>query len=86
MDMLTDFENMDVLLGSKNVNPNERELANTINGSTSHNDTETFSQQKGNPSPKDVIIDFSGENTIPRQDRLLESMEIFSNEINMLLS
>ena len=36
---------MDVSLGSESVNPIERELANTINGSVSHNDTEAFSQQ-----------------------------------------
>ena len=46
MDMLLDYEIMDVLLGTESANPIERELAITINGSASHNDTETFFLQK----------------------------------------
>ena len=42
--MLSDYENMDVLLSSEDVKPIERELANTISGSISHDDTEAFSQ------------------------------------------
>ena len=44
MDMLFDYENMDVLLSSEDVKLIERELANTISGSISHDDTEAFSQ------------------------------------------
>ena len=64
----------------------ERELANTIIGSISNNDTEAVSQQRGNSLQEKEIRDFSSGNTIPRQNRLLEYMEIFSNEINMRLS
>ena len=42
IDMLSEYENM-VFLGSENVNSIQRGLAITINGSTSHNDTETLS-------------------------------------------
>ena len=39
MDLLSDFENMDVILGDENSNPIEKKLANTIIGYTSKNDT-----------------------------------------------
>ena len=42
-DMMSDFENKDVLFGNENVNSIERELANTINGSISNNDVESNS-------------------------------------------
>ena len=80
MDMMSDFENMDVLLGNGNVNPIERELANTINGSTNNNGVESDSKFRGNSSDENEIRDFSHENTVPRQDRILESRETFSNE------
>ena len=35
------------MLGGENTNSIERELANTIDGSVSHNDTEAFSYPKG---------------------------------------
>ena len=76
---------MDVLLGSENVNPIEKELGSTINGSFSHNDTEAFFQQWGNSPQENEVRKFIGENTIPRQHRLLGSMEIFSNEMIMRL-
>ena len=61
MDMRTVFENIDVLLGSKNVNPIEKEIANTIKGSISNNDTEVFFHQRGNSSQDNETGDFSGE-------------------------
>ena len=47
-----EMDMLDVLLGSENVNPIERELANIINGSISNNDTEAFSQQRRNSSQR----------------------------------
>ena len=47
--MMSDFENMDVLLGSENTNPIERELANTINGSISYNQLDSDSHIRTNP-------------------------------------
>ena len=41
MDMMSDFENMDVKLGSNNVNPIERELSNVIGNSENHCDIES---------------------------------------------
>ena len=82
---MSDSENMDALLGSEKVNSIERELANIMNSSTCNKDTEAFSQQRGNFSQEKEIRDFSGENTVPRNGRLLETMEMFSNEINLRL-
>ena len=39
MDLMSEYENIDVLLGSENANPVERELANTINISISNKGT-----------------------------------------------
>ena len=36
MDMMSDFDNMDVMIGNENINPIERELANTTRGSVNH--------------------------------------------------
>ena len=40
MDMMSDFENMDVIIGSDSVNPIERELSNVIGNAESHCDNE----------------------------------------------
>ena len=50
MDLLSVFENMDLILGDGNSNPIERELANSINGSTGGNDTEASFNNSGNSS------------------------------------
>ena len=54
MDILTDYVNKDVMLDGENINSFEREIANTINGSASHNDTEAVSHP----------IVFSSQNTV----------------------
>ena len=68
MDMMSDLENMDVLLGNEYVNPVEGKVANTINGSISNNGVESDSNFRGNSSNENEIRDFSHENTVPRQD------------------
>ena len=50
MDMMSDFENMDVILGSNNVNPIRRELSNVIGNSESHCDIESNSQPREDDS------------------------------------
>ena len=40
VDMMSEFDNIDLMVGNDNINPIERELANTIEGPTSHYDTE----------------------------------------------
>ena len=86
MDMMSDFDNMDVMIGKENINPIERELANTIEGSTNHYDTESKSHPRGNSFQENEFRDSGHVNAIPRQDRFLESMEVFLNENNLRLS
>ena len=70
MDMMSDFENMDVILGSINVNPIERELSNVIGNSVSHCDIESNSQPREDDSRENGFGYYAHENIIPRQDRL----------------
>ena len=86
MDMMSDFDKLDLMFGSDNFNPIERELANAIEGSTNHYDIESNSHPRGNLSHENEFRDFTHENTIPRQDRSLETMETFTIEINLRLS
>ena len=41
MDLLSDFNNLDVMLRNENNNPIERELADAIDQSSAHKDTDT---------------------------------------------
>ena len=85
-DLMSDFDNMDVMIGNENINPTERELANTIEGSANHYDAESNSHTMRNSSQENEIIEFDHKNTVPKQDRFSESMETFTNEINLRLS
>ena len=44
LDMMSDFENLDVNLENDNINPIERELSNVNGNSENHCDTESNSQ------------------------------------------
>ena len=48
MDMMSDIENMDALLGNGNAKSIERELANVINGSVGNNGMESNSHRMEN--------------------------------------
>ena len=41
MDMMSDFDNLDVMVGCDNINPIERELASAIKESSVQYDTES---------------------------------------------
>ena len=41
MDMMSDFDNLDVMLRNENNNPIERELADAIEQSSAHEDSNT---------------------------------------------
>ena len=85
MDVMSYLE-MDVLLGNEKVYPIGRELAYTINNSISYDGLESDYHTRGNPSNENEIREFSYADEIPRQDRILESMQTFPNEISMRLS
>ena len=80
MDMLSDFDNLDVMLGSENNNPIERELADATDQSSSHGDADT------NMYHRDEYRDFKHENGSLRQIEVRQSFEAFSNEFNLRLS
>ena len=44
MDMMSDFENIDVVLGNDNINPIDRDFSNVIGNSENLCDTESNSQ------------------------------------------
>ena len=80
MDILSDIENMDVMLGNGNNNPTERELADAIEQSSVQGDIES------NTHLGDQYASFTYENIFPRQNDIRQSFENFSNEFNLRLS
>ena len=80
MDMMPDFENLDVMLGNSNNNPIEKELAEAIDQSSTHGDVDTNAYQENE------YRDYSHENDLLRQNEVRQSFETFSNEFNLRLS
>ena len=80
MDMLSDIENMDVMLGNASNNPIERELVDAIEQSSVQGDIEA------NGYLGNQYTSFPHENNLPRQDDIRQSLETFSNEFNLRLS
>ena len=84
--MMSDFENMDVMLGNNSINTIEQEFSNVIGNTGNHRDTEPNLQQEENETRENDFGHFAHENVIPRQDRFHETMETFTSEFNMRLS
>ena len=80
MDMISDFENLDVMLGNENNNPIERELADAIDQSSAHGDADT------NAYHGNEYRDYLQENHLLRQNEVRQFFEAFSNEFNLRLS
>ena len=80
MDMMSDIDNLDVMLGNGNVNPIERELVDAIEQSPVHGDSEANIHQRND------YRDFVYENDAFRQNDVRQSFETFSNEFNLRLS
>ena len=78
--MLSDIENMDVMLGNGSNNPIERELADAIEQSSVQGEVES-NEHLGNQ-----YTSFAYENNLPRQNDVRQSLETFSNEFNLRLS
>ena len=78
--MLSDFDNLDVMLGNENNSPIERELAETIEQSSAHGDADT------NTYRRDDYRGFTYENDSLRQNEVRQSFEASSNEFNLRLS
>ena len=78
MDMMYDFDNLDIMVGNENVYPIERELANAIEESTVQCDI-------GSNQHHDPMVDFhhkgefentGSENNNTRSDEVLQSMKL----------
>ena len=73
--MMSEVENLDVILGSSNVNQFYRELSNVIGNPESHCVFESNSQPREDDSRENVFEHYVHENVFPRQDRFQETME-----------
>ena len=67
MDMMSDFENLDVMLGNGNNNPIERELADAIDQTSAHRDADTNVYQGSE------YRDYLYENVLLRQNEVRQS-------------
>ena len=64
--MMSDFEDMDVVLANGNVNPNEQELTKVIANSGGHCDDESNLQPREKYSRENDFGRYVYENMIPR--------------------
>ena len=78
--MMSDMDNLDVMLGNGDSNPTERELADAIEQSSVQGDIETNMHQR------DDYRDFTCENDSDKQNDIRQSFETFTIEPNFRLS
>ena len=86
MDMMSDFENMNVMIGNENTNPIERELSNMIGNGVNDQDIESNPQSSRYETHENELGHYAHENAIPRQDRVQQTLETFTSEFNKRLS
>ena len=79
MDMMSDIDNLDVMLGNGSENPIERELADAIEQSSFQGDYEGNEYQRNS-------YNFVQENEPMRHNEVRQSFETFTNEFNLRLS
>ena len=79
LDMMSDIDNLDIMLGNSGENPIERELADAIEQSSVQGDYEANEYRRDNYS-------FVQENETLRQNEVRQSFETFTNEFNLRLS
>ena len=80
MDMMSDFDNMNVMIWTENTNPFERELSNAIEESSVLGDIES------NNYPRSEFRGLNCENNEHRSNGTRDYMETFSNDFNIRLS
>ena len=78
--MMSDIDNLDVMLGSGNENPIERELADAIEQSSVQGDYGANERQRDN------YRIFAQENESLRQNEVRQYFENFTSEFNLRLS
>ena len=79
MDMMSDLDTLDIMLGSGDDNPIEKELASAIEQSSVQGDNQDDIRQNCN------YWEFIYENDPPRQNDIGQSFETISNELNLRL-
>ena len=83
--MLSDYGNMDVMLGDGNSNSIERELDSLINVPGRQRVFQSFPNRK-NSSPENEIRDISNRNEPVSEERLIESINTLSSMMNDRMS
>ena len=78
--MMSDLDNLHIMLGNGNDNPIEREIASAIEQSSVQGDIEDTIRQRSD------YRDFPYENDPLRKNDVRQSFETFSNEFNLRLS
>ena len=85
LDMLSDYDNMDVMLGDGNSNSIERELDSLINVPDGRRDYRSFPNRE-NSSQENEIRDINNQNEPVREERLIVSINTLSGEMNARMS
>ena len=85
LDMLSDYGNIDVMLGGRSSNSIERELDSLINVPEGQRDFQPFPNRE-NSSQENEIRDIDSRNEPVRESRLIESINTLSGEINDRMS
>ena len=85
LDTLSDYGNMDVMLGEGNSNSIERELDSLIIVPVGQRDFQSF-PNRDNSSQENAIRDIDSRNEPVRESRLTESINKLSGEMNARMS
>ena len=85
LDLLSDYGSMDVMLGDGNSNCKERELDSLIKATERQQDFQSFPARK-KLSQENEIRDISNRNESVREERLIDSINILSGEMNAWMS
>ena len=83
--MLSDYGNMDMMLGDGHSNSIEKELDSLIIGAERQQHFQTFPNRENSPQEND-IRDISNRNEPVREGRLIESINVLSGEMNARMS
>ena len=83
--MLSDYGNMDVMLGEGNSNSIERELDSLINVPEGPQDFQSF-PNRDSSSQENEIRDIDSRNEPVKESRLIESINMLSGEMNARMS
>ena len=85
LDMLSDYGNMDVMLGEGNSNSIGRELDSLFNVPDRQQDFQSFPNRE-NSSQENEIRDIDSRNEPVRESTLMESINMLSGEMNARMS